>query len=207
MKIRFHYSFIIGMMICLFLGIYKEALIMFAIILSHEVGHIIVGKIFRLPIKKITLTVLGGISEIDESDNYIINILLYSGGVVINAFFLILLFSFSFSKESMLLTYNLLLIKFNLLPIFPLDGFLIVNTFLKEKLSFKKSFLIMSIVSFSFLAFFVIVSFYKKSAALLIMSVFLLIKNIDRENEKEIIMIRDMVKKHKKDTQKLKNSV
>ena len=64
-KIKVHFSLIIYFVICLYVGFLKDFLIIFSILLFHELGHIFWIIIFNGKIKKITISLIGGLMDIE----------------------------------------------------------------------------------------------------------------------------------------------
>ncbi len=109
---------------------FLELSILLALIFIHEMGHAVAATLFSWRIKSIALLPFGGMAEMDEHGNRP----LYEEAIVILAGPLQHLWlmggAFCFyefnwiSQEhySLFLSYNLMVMLFNLLPIWPLDG-------------------------------------------------------------------------------------
>jgi stage IV sporulation protein FB len=126
MKIKIHYSLSLLFFIFIFTGFYLEFFIFFLVIFAHELGHYLVARIYGVKIEHLTFTVLGGVLKIETVNiSWIKQIFLYGAGIIVN---LLLFFGSRYLPnpyfKKLFLNYNLLLIVFNLLPIYPLDGFL-----------------------------------------------------------------------------------
>lgn len=110
------------------------------IILMHEAGHIMTSCFFKWKIKKIMILPFGGLTIFNEKINkplyqeFIISIM----GIIFQIIFL-----FPFNKY-----YNYLIIIFNLLPIYPLDGSKILNILLNKITNFKNSYLYTLYISY-----------------------------------------------------------
>ncbi|KAB2338707.1 stage IV sporulation protein FB [Cytobacillus depressus] len=100
------------------------------IIFVHEMGHAVAASFFSWRIKRIALLPFGGVAEMEEHGNRPLKeelIVILSGPLqhlwmIGVAFFL---YKFSFLSEGMyelFIQYNLMVLLFNLLPIWPLDG-------------------------------------------------------------------------------------
>lgn len=143
-------------------GYIKNILLIFLIILIHELGHIFFLNYFHVEIEKVEIYPFGGLTTTNRYINFPIRkeIIIYFGGV----FFQILLFFLFFilylkniiTENTFFLfkTYNTSILLFNLLPIKPLDGGEIFLLFLQKKCSYSKSLQVGSIVSFLFLVLF-----------------------------------------------------
>lgn len=145
-------------------GYYKEMFITYFILVVHELGHFFLMKINNIKVKNITMYPYGGMIK----SNMLINtnsikVLLISLGGIINQIILYLLFFILFKLNiidqniyKICINYNTYIIIFNLLPIYPLDGFKILNSILEIFLSFKKGLIISLIINFISLIIFII---------------------------------------------------
>ena len=139
MKFKIHLSFIITSVIFL-LSPYQLFYIklLFAIII-HELGHIIIIKLFKLKIKSLTLYSFGFIMDIEYyKKTFIKELLIYIFGILFNVIFYLISDTF---KEP-----NLTLILANLIPLYPLDGYHIINILLDGILPYKKAMYVSSII-------------------------------------------------------------
>lgn len=149
MKIIFkiHPFFYLFAFLCILTGYLKNLCIITFIVLFHECGHILAGIYFKWKIEKVIILPFGGITIFKEKLNrpmieeFII--------AIMGPLFQICLFVFF--KSKLFINYNILLLIFNLLPIFPLDGSKLFNIFLNILFSFKKSHQISIIVSLLFI--------------------------------------------------------
>jgi stage IV sporulation protein FB len=142
---KIHILFYITALICFLTGFFKQFIIFTSIILIHELGHIIGALIFKWKIEKVILLPFGGITifneKIDKSlkEEFIIAIL---GPLFQIIYFLIYKDNYIFNL------YNKIILLFNLIPIYPLDGSKILNILLNKFISYKKSHLITIYISF-----------------------------------------------------------
>jgi len=108
-------------------------LLFFVSIILHELAHCLVARAAGLPVQSITLFILGGVSQIGkEAQRPGIEFLVSAAGplasVVLSASFAILHMTSRASFETVaaisewLAEINLVLMFFNLIPAFPLDG-------------------------------------------------------------------------------------
>ena len=119
-------------------------------------GHFITGKLLRLKVKEIKLFMFGGVTTLDEDLNLNIykEILLLIMGPITQILFVALLFILYRLEIISTLAYikfyniNMLLLKFNLLPILPLDGGKLINNLLDLIISYDLSHTISIIISF-----------------------------------------------------------
>ena len=108
---------------------------LFACIVLHELGHAFVAKHYKLPISQITLFLFGGVAELKkEPTSPKVELLVAIGGPIVTLVLASLLFIFTYlgtiwhwhfmilGVTSYLATINFLILIFNLIPAFPLDG-------------------------------------------------------------------------------------
>lgn len=140
-KFKIHPFTYIFIFIIIINGEFNKFASIMNIILFHELGHILSGLFFKWKIDKIIILPFGCLTIFDEKINkpifeeFIISIL----GFI---FQIIQLFFIANKK------YSIILLLFNLLPIYPLDGYKILNLFLNKILPFKISHLISAYISF-----------------------------------------------------------
>lgn len=119
-------------------------------------GHFITGKLLHLKVKEIKLFMFGGVTTLDEDLNLNIykEILLLIMGPITQILFVALLLILYRLEIISTLSYikfyniNMLLLKFNLLPILPLDGGKLINNLLDLIISYDLSHTISIIISF-----------------------------------------------------------
>ena len=108
---------------------------LFACIVLHELGHAFVAKHYKLPISQITLFLFGGVAELkQEPTSPKVELFVAIGGPIVTLVLASLLFIFTYlgtirhwhfmilGVTSYLATINFLILIFNLIPAFPLDG-------------------------------------------------------------------------------------
>lgn len=158
-KIKIHsltYYFFFLYFIC---GYIKNALVLFLIIIIHEIGHLIFITLFSYPIEKITIYPFGGVTTINKKINSSIlkDIIIAFAGVCfqfIVLFILITYIPFMPQTISIMKKYNYTIGIFNLLPIIPLDGSKIIENVFNYFFSYKKSYYLTIVISiFSILTF------------------------------------------------------
>lgn len=156
----FTYIFLILSMLS---GFFREMILVFLILLIHEMGHFFLMKLNSIKIKSITIYPYGGMIN----SNMLINtnslkVLIISLGGIISQLLLWLIFFISYKARiidlsfyNIFFKYNISIIIFNLIPIYPLDGFKILNSFFELIFSFRKSLYISLIISIICLLFFI----------------------------------------------------
>lgn len=143
-------------------GYGREMFIIYFILIIHEIGHYIFFKYYNIKVNKITLYPYGGMIDNDMliNTNSFKVLLISLGGIFIQIILLViihLLYRIGFIYYNfyyMFFKYNIYIILFNLIPIYPLDGFKILNSLLEIILSFKLSLKISIILNFVFIILF-----------------------------------------------------
>lgn len=153
------FSFIL---LACFMGLFKQVLCIGIIILFHELGHIMVLKRYDYPIKKVIFYPFGGLTKVEKDINTPIKIerkIAWAGvkNQMILSLLAYLIFHSGLIHEStyyLFQRYNLSIAIFNLLPIIPLDGNIILASYLEQKWSYQKSYQIKCIISIIFIVLF-----------------------------------------------------
>ena len=141
--------------ICLLSGMFKNILLIFLIIIIHEFGHIYFIKKYNYDIKSVELYPFGGITKIEKDLNApIAHDLIITLGAFLFQIILFLIFYFAFnfdlisySTYTLFNTYNKSIIIFNLLPIIPLDGHILLKCILEKIFTYKTSAIISIVFS------------------------------------------------------------
>ena len=156
----------------------KEFLMVFFIIIFHEIGHLLMAKYFKWNFDKICIYPFGGCTKFDEKINRPLHeefLILINGPL----FQIILFFIVTILLDQGLITYrnyiifnnySLTLLVFNLLPIYPLDGGRILNIIMNYFLPYKKGNLYIIFISSLTL---IIILFCYKNLNFLLMSLLL----------------------------------
>lgn len=160
------YLFILLYFIC---GFIKNIMIIYLIVIIHELGHFFIAKLCNYKINKVTIYPFGGITETETLINSPLkkDFFVFNGGFIFQLalFFLILVFYknnlISNSFYNLFIKYNKFIFLFNLIPIIPLDGYLILNNLLNNVLSYYKSLQISFVISIISLCLFLY--FYKEN--------------------------------------------
>ena len=184
-KIKVHYITYLIVLITLLCGYFNYFFIISLILIIHDLGHIIILKKFKIKIYDINIFPFGSIinTKINYNLNSNILLLISIAGIIMQLFlYLILYFLFSLNFISTLsynifLTYNKLIIIFNIIPIIPLDGSKILLSVLERILSYKKALIISSILSL--ISIIIFIYFNEKTINLIIICIFLLSKTYE----------------------------
>lgn len=140
-------------------GLIKEMIIIFMIVLIHELGHVLVTLLMGYNIIEVQLYPFGGYTKIDKplNDHILNDLLIASAGVMVQ---LILFFLCKVKIITSLIfyKYNLAIMLFNLLPIIPLDGSKILLEILHYFLPYKKALDYYVVISLFFIVIYFILN-------------------------------------------------
>ena len=178
-----------------FAGYIREMIIVYIILFIHELGHFFLMKHYNIKIHNITMYPYGGIIKSDILINTNSrNVILISLGGIISQIILLIIVYFIYKTNiitdtsyNIFLKYNTSIIIFNLLPIYPLDGFKILNSILELFINFKFSIQISLIINIISLILFFCYLYYNNinNYIIIIFMIFSLLKYI--KNIKYII--------------------
>lgn len=125
-------------------GNFKGFFLFSSIIIIHETGHIIAATYYKWKIEKIILLPFGALTIFHEKINRPLKeefVILLLGPLTQ------IIFTLIFINNKEIVEYSNLILMFNLLPIYPLDGAKLLNIILNKLTSFKKSHLITIYIS------------------------------------------------------------
>ncbi|MBP3504727.1 MAG: hypothetical protein J6K18_06320 [Bacilli bacterium] len=190
-KIKIHYSLIFLLILSLFTGSFFKIVGIILSILIHEFSHYIFLRLFKVDVKNLELSIIGGILEINDKNISLSKRLVINFAGVISNLIIILLIKISGVKSlNYLLFYNLFIIIFNLIPIIPLDGFRILNDLLSSIYDDNYTFVIIKKIDFFCLFMMLIILLLLKIYGLFLIWCFLVVKyfkyNIDDKKIKNL---------------------
>lgn len=149
-KIYVHFLTILLFFVSFLTGYAKYLFFIFLIVIIHELGHIFIAKIFKRKIVKVELLPFGGLTKMESliSENIFEDLLVAVGGILTQSLFGFYLkwlnlhctihpATFMFLED-----FNKTMILFNLIPIYPLDGYKILKLSLELFIPFKLTFVI-----------------------------------------------------------------
>ncbi|WP_284036101.1 M50 family metallopeptidase [Neobacillus sp. 114] len=141
---------------------FMEVSLLLGIIFVHEMGHAAAASFYSWRIKRITLLPFGGVAEMDEHGNRPLKeeaIVVLAGPLqhvwMVAAAFALLHFNlFPEDLFPLFIEYNLMILIFNLFPVWPLDGGKLVFLLLSLKNSFASAHRTTLMISFVSLCMF-----------------------------------------------------
>lgn len=190
-------------------GLFKAFLIMYLIIIIHELGHIVMALIFNYDIKKINIYPFGGytIFDVDINKNILSEFMVFLGGILFQFIFYIL---FNVCVKSNTYThiifnsYNITILLFNLLPIIPLDGSKLLNIILNKFFAFKTSHILSIYISYILILLSLILNYKNLNKCIIL---FLLLNLLVNEHKNHnFIFNRFLLERYIKNIQFKKNN-
>lgn len=147
MKITFkiHFLFFIVSFLCFMTGLFKDFVVFTSIIFIHELGHIVTGLLFKWKIDKVIIFPFGGLTIFNQKINTssLEEFIIAIAGIIFQTVFLLLLNT----NNYFFIKYYKIILFFNILPIYPLDGSKVLNIFLNKIFPFKKSYILTILIS------------------------------------------------------------
>lgn len=195
--IRIKNAFLLFLAVCLLSGLIKRFLMIYLIIFLHELGHLFFINLFKRKIKNIEVHPYGIIIDLyEENSNNYKDLLISCGGIMIN----ILLMPF---LNNELREINLYFLIFNSLPIYPLDGGLIIKNILSYFVKYRYILYFLPLVSIVF----IIILFFKSfnNLNLFLVLIILLFRNIKEFLNKNMNYQGFLINKYINPNSKLKN--
>src|SRR4029077_19925632 len=108
------------------------ALLFFASVLLHELGHAVVAQFFKVPVRSITLFFFGGIAHLGaEPPSALAEFAIAIAGPLVSIALSVVFFAITivapnvpeiFEPSKYLSFINFMLVVFNMIPGYPLDG-------------------------------------------------------------------------------------
>ena len=147
-------------------GYFRELILFFSLIFIHEMGHYVMARFFHWRIRRIIILPFGGMLDVDEHGNtpFLEDVLVTIAGPLQHVW----LIGFGFLLESLglwstgffesFIAFNLMILGFNLLPIWPLDGGKLLFLLFAYLHPFKRAHLFLLVASSSILFLFIALS-------------------------------------------------
>lgn len=152
LEILLHPFFLLFILLWIIAGFPLQTVILFVLVLGHELTHMLVAKLYGIEIRKIELFPFGGVGYLAKplEMNPVKEFLVAGAGPLFNLIVLVALWNYSdllygtsfwsdTSLVAFLLRANTFLFFFNLLPGLPLDGGRLLRASLSTKVGFQKA--------------------------------------------------------------------
>ncbi|MGI6036757.1 MAG: site-2 protease family protein [Limnochordia bacterium] len=146
-RLLVHPAFLIIVLAMAFLGYFFHLALIFALVLLHELGHILAARSFGLQVREVELLPFGGVARIDgllEADPLIEGAIALAGPLT--SFFLAGLTYYLLQVEAfpipwlhIALRTNLAVGTLNLLPAMPLDGGRLYRAWLVKHIGYRQA--------------------------------------------------------------------
>jgi len=193
-NIQLDISTIILIILSCFSGNFKKVIIISIILFFHELGHLFYLTLFKVPIINIKVYPFGSLIKTEKLINYSpFKELLISSAGLINQVLLFFLFSFLYKYNfintysfSIFKTYNISIFLFNILPIYPLDGYIILSSIFNIFIPFIVTHNLSFRISIVFMIIFITYSFNMKINSIIVIT-FLIYKLFTFIKEKKYI--------------------
>lgn len=205
--IHIHPVLIFFVAISLLTGTFTEMAIIFLIVFIHEMGHYAMARYFGWRIRRVMLWVFGGVMETEEHGNRPIKEEMWVtlAGPLQHLFIYAILFislSLGWIPEVIFqkaLSYNTIILLFNLLPIWPLDGGKILFLYLNILYPFKQALTIIYLFSLSLCVVFGVgyLLFYPFTLTFTLIMVFLFLENRLEWKRRMYVFMRFLMERYR----------
>lgn len=201
MKVRINLKILILLIIFYITHQLRNYVIIMFFSVFHEIGHILTGTLLKVKLKEIEIMPFGfsTLFEFEEKDklNIVKEILIAISGPITSFIILIIYKNINISKyiiKQEAIYANLLIMLFNLIPIYPLDGGRILKGIIQIKLgTLKAEKLILKISEITIIILTIISSisiYYYKNIAIFLICIFLWKMTLKEKNVKSIDILR-----------------
>lgn len=194
MKIRIDLKILIFLVLFYFTNQLKIYLVIMLFCFIHELGHIFVGLIFNMKIEKLEIMPFGfSVSFEDSVTENFKKIFVAAAGPLVTLALILIFFNIEIKLKQEIIYSNILILIYNLMPIYPLDGGRIIKGILQikveeeraQKMIWKLTKIIMIIITFVCS----IAVYYFKNIAIFLSCIFLwtIILRIEEKRRKLLI--------------------
>jgi len=205
-KIHLHPILIIFIIISVITGTFIDLSIILSIVFIHELGHFLMARHFKWRIRGIMLWVFGGVLDTDEHGNRSIKeeALVTVAGPFQHVIIHLLLFFLAFTPlvpENIMDTaihYNSIILLFNLIPIWPLDGGKLLMLILSKYLPYKKAYetTIISSIILSIIFLILQLVFFPFTLSTMMIMLFLIMENWKDWKQRYFVFIRFLLNRY-----------
>lgn len=204
--IHIHPILLIFIVISFLTGTFVELIIILSIVLIHELGHYVMSQFFHWRVESIMLWVFGGVMKTDEHGNKSIyeETFVTIAGPLQHVLIYGILFIFSAghvfpaSLIKLMYHYNTIILIFNLLPIWPLDGGKLLFIGLSTRLPYRKAYEVSLITSMilSILILTLFLLLYPFTLSAFLMMLFLFMESYQDWKRRQYVFIRFLLNRY-----------
>lgn len=181
MRVRIDLKIFILLFILYFTRQLKIYLIIMFFCILHEIGHLIAGVLLKMKPEKIEIMPLGFSISFYKNfeDNKLKNIIVASAGPVMSLILAILCYCINLTNGKAVEAFysNIIILLFNLIPLYPLDGGRILKEILEIKIGAEKGSILIEKISYIVMFIITILSsitvYYYKNFMIFLICIFL----------------------------------
>ncbi|WP_164668483.1 site-2 protease family protein [Virgibacillus doumboii] len=210
-SIHIHPILLVFIIISFFTGTFTELMIIVSIVLFHELGHFMAAKLFNWRIKGIMLWVFGGVMDTDEHGTRPLHeeMIVTVAGPIQHIFIYVLILFFSLDSSAVpssiidsVLFYNTVILVFNLLPIWPLDGGKLLFQVLSAILPYRKAYNYVILFSICTIVILLVVQlfFIPFTLSAFVLFLFLFMENRGDWKRRYYVFIRFLLRRYQGET-------
>lgn len=204
--IHIHPILIVFIIISFLTGTFLELLIILSIVCIHELGHYVMSQLFKWRVESIILWVFGGVMKTDEHGNrpiYEEALVTIAGPFQHLLIYVLLLFLSKYallplSILELINYYNMTILIFNLLPIWPLDGGKLFFIGLSALLPYRKAYhsVIISSMMISIVTLILFLFVYPFTFSAFLIMIFLFMENRTEWKQRYYVFIRFLLQRY-----------
>lgn len=187
MSVKIHFYLFLFLAYMYMIGKLEIFLIFYISILIHEIAHVVMALILKIDVVEINLMPVGVSAIYAKRIKPLKEVLISIAGPLMSLFLAI------FSKDSFVSNVNLLIMFFNLIPIYPLDGGRIFKIFLIHKYKTEKGLKISQFFSDLFIIVLfgisIILVIYLKNFNLIILTFYIMFLSKEEKKKERILRI------------------
>ena len=140
MKIRIDLKILIFLVLFYFTNQLKIYLVIMLFCFIHELGHMFVGLIFNMKIEKLEIMPFGfSVSFEDSVTENFKKIFVAAAGPLVTLALILIFFNIEIKLKQEIIYSNILILIYNLMPIYPLDGGRIIKGILQIKVEEERA--------------------------------------------------------------------
>ncbi|MBP2077449.1 M50 family metallopeptidase [Oceanobacillus polygoni] len=208
-KVHIHPILFIFIVISFLTGTFLELFIIFALVLFHELGHYIAARMMKWRIRYIVLWVFGGVMDTEEHGNksmkeeaFVTLAGPYQHLVVYFLCFIIETFQLMpASILELILYYNTIILLFNLIPVWPLDGGKLLLLAVSYFFPYKKAYQFTLIFSMVFITIILVLQliFLPFTLSAFFIWAFLFMENRSDWKQRSYVFMRFLLRRYEGD--------